>query len=250
MTEFSNINRLSEEDNLGGGHYFLFIPPEDIVADADVIDNNIITEIELESGKSWYKAEFSQITLQFTEGEKLSKGNHITTPTLNGYIAKDNIQSLNQLFSMAKKGLVVLYYNNNGEARMIGSKENPAMLTRKTNHGNATQKNAIAFSISSTNGQGGAPFYLSTVPAVNVCVDSGTAIQGFFESGYADLPDFTVGSDAAGTYIYLVTDGTSDPLTFKINNVTTSLPFTLEVSDVLTVTRQNSSIDGFFKISK
>lgn len=250
MTDFSNINRLDAQDNIGGGHYFLFIPPDHIASDPEVIDNNIPNAITLEAGKSWYKAEFSQMILKFLEPEKLTKGNHTTIPTLNGSVPKDNLQNLNILFSMAKKGLVVLYYNNNGEARMIGSKESPARLVRKTNHGDESQKNASAFSISATAGQGGAPFYESAIPAINVCIGDTPYIRGNFEAGYPDLPDFEVGSDAAGTYVAVVTDGVSDPLVYKVNNIVVTLPITLIAADILSVTRQNYALDGFYKLTQ
>jgi len=250
MSDFWNIEQLNSENNLGSGHSFVFIDPADIVVDPFVIDNNISTAHVLESGKTWWSADFTENTLSFAEKPGIKAGSHITTPTLTGYIPKDDLQKLNLMFKMAKHGLVVLYTNNNGDVRQIGSKENPAKLQRTTNHGSASATNKISFSISVINGQEGAPFYQSALPPTFTCGSNTPTIQGFFALGYNDLGDITIGADGAGYYDSLITDGASDPIVFKINTVETALPFTLSPGDVLAVNRVVSDAAGWYKIYK
>ena len=249
MSDFWNIEKLNGQDNMPGGRSFLFIDPDDIVVDPYVINNNIDTAHALVAGKTWWSAEFTELSLGFTESESIKAGAYVTTPTLKGYVPKDNLTLLNLMFKIAKHGLVVLYLDNNGNVRQLGSKENPAKLKRSTTHGSAGNANKVAFAISAITGQEGAPFYQSSLPPAHVCGGNTPTIQAIFAEGYNDVPDFIVGADAAGDYNTEQSDGASAPFVYKINTVVTPLPFSLDNGDVLGMNRTNSAAAGWVKLS-
>lgn len=247
MSDFWNIEQLSGEDNLGGGRSFLFTDPSYIEVEEPEYKSKIYDAHQLFLGKTWFSANFTELSLGFQETESIKSGAYVKTSVLRGYVPKDDLLNHNLLLKIGKRGLVVLYKDNNGEVRQLGTRQNPAKLTMNTNHGGSGNINKIGFTITYIS-RDGAPFYQSELPSYHICDDPNASIQGFFALGYPDLGDLVIGTDAAGYYDTLVTDGSSDPIVFKINDVETALPFTLNAGDTLSVSRVVSASAGWYKL--
>ena len=73
-------------------------------------------------------------------------------------------------------------------------------------------------------------------------------IKGIFQEGQFDLPTITIDADNIGTFDTLTQDGNSGTITFEVNGVAETLPFSLSIGDELDASRTDATSVGFYKI--
>jgi hypothetical protein len=120
----NDINKFCN-DNLGGVNSFKFIPDTDILAMPTNINNSFLEPVFINNGARWYNCYATQDTIRYTEEKEKSKHGDFFSIKFVAFIPKDTDELSNNLESMNNKNFVIDYIDNNGNRKLIGSKENP-----------------------------------------------------------------------------------------------------------------------------
>jgi len=86
------------------------------------------------------------------------------------------------------------------------------------------------------------------INTINV-TDKNVFIKGLFQSGNIAMNQLTIDAESVGTFTSTTNDGASGTITFRKNTVVVSLPFTLDIGDILDVSRTITASIGFFKLT-
>ena len=137
MSNFTSILELIEE-NHGGVKFVELIDIQEILTFPDCQGSNIEEDIILKDGASTFVLNFTRETPSFDEQDKNVGPNlYAYSSKLSGVIPKAEQYKLAQLRKMALTRFVVLFTDNNGFRRVMGSKEEPCFL----NWASKTEKN-------------------------------------------------------------------------------------------------------------
>lgn len=123
-TNFENSTR----DNAGGICMFEFVPKEWVAEDMlySLEENTLLAPIVLVSGKSWLSAKPMQDTTSYVEEQVESDAGIAWQQRMALEVYRDNSDINAILNNMAYREFVVIYYDNNGYKKIIGTKDKGA----------------------------------------------------------------------------------------------------------------------------
>ena len=158
-----NINFITG-DNLGGLELLWYADADDIAYIPPAIEGVISGNIQMKPGKVFYVFRPTQGSLSFSEPLKETRIGSLYTPSLKGFVPKDTPQLQLALMEMTGRRLVVLYRDNNGNQKLVGSKDYWLTFERDLDTGSSpSSKNGVGYSFKG-NAPQPAPFYTGSFP--------------------------------------------------------------------------------------
>lgn len=145
--------------NLGGIDQFWFIAVDQVQSIPDEESNVIEQDIQLVGDAKFNVGYATQETLQFTENQNRDAQGNFYEQSLSGFYPKDqeNIASLFE--GMAAERFIVIFRDNNGYYKLLGSLANPCKFTATFESGDsANGRNGYSFEFTRTDVEK-APFY-------------------------------------------------------------------------------------------
>lgn len=123
----SNFNRSDGMDNMPGFYKVMFVPARKVVNIPDAVDLVVADDIELKAGANWYQGEFIVTTSNFGDRDQANAAGTFRPMLLQGYYPGSTPARTWNFHQMRKERyFIVLFYENNGYVRILGSLENPA----------------------------------------------------------------------------------------------------------------------------
>lgn len=164
------ITRLRGERNTAGGCRIELVPVDGVaVMPAEVSGTIPIgTPIVLATGYSWTVITPTRATQVFGEDWTPLNGARMSRASLEWVISKDRAQLLAQLWELRRMRCLVIHYDENGSAKLMGTQAEPAIVTvTELQHGNGPGQgeNKYVLRASSVRGRM-CPFYLPTTTGV------------------------------------------------------------------------------------
>lgn len=153
--------------------YVTYVPPE--------LNNNIATAISIAGGQ-WVDVRGTLWTQEFAEVHDRSSGTLIVRSTVAIEVPKDELWKLSQFTDLSRQRFLVLNYDRNSTAKLMGTKEEPAQMSlQRIGHGRSmTDPNRYELRVSVTR-RSPCPFYLADPPDTSapvVCPTLGDLIPG------------------------------------------------------------------------
>jgi hypothetical protein len=152
--------------NSPGACKLLVIPVTNVVSVPPETQSRIDTEIPL-IGASWVSITGTRWTHEFEEVWDRSSGTVVAKASVAMEVPKDELLKLEQFWSMGRGRFLVLNFDRNGTVKLMGTKDEPAMVTiQRLGHGaRYGDPNAYELRVTCTRGTK-CPFYLPPIPEV------------------------------------------------------------------------------------
>ena len=118
-------------DNIGGLEEFQFIPVTDIISIPRPVDHVINKSVVIDdsSGAKWLNAYVTEGSLGYTETKSKTQHGTPYKRKLVGFVPKDSEALANQFDGMEGSKFVLIYDDNNGKKKLIGSIDSPLEFT-------------------------------------------------------------------------------------------------------------------------
>ncbi|MGB1317064.1 MAG: hypothetical protein ACPG5W_02590 [Flavobacteriales bacterium] len=237
----NNIDRLENDENAGGGPWFQVVLPGDIDSIPDVINNSVGSAITLNSGATAYNIMATVGTVRWSEKPQDAGGRDSYPTTVSFVIPKDRADVLEYAQHLNDKGVVAVVEDANGQKRLLGTKEQPALFRRslRTMGSVDGERNEHRYEIV-LNSNAPIPFYLATAhlpsPANGACPPAPSLTIGVFSD--AGLTNPVTSADFNDSiYIRLTTDlSTATSYRFFVGTSASSITLTEQVGATLTWT--------------
>lgn len=174
-----NINFVTG-DNLGGVSLFYYADADDIVYIPAAINGIISDDIVMKEGKVFYAFRATQGTLGFSEPMKENRIGSLFSPELKGFVPKDTPQLQAAFSEIAGRRIVILYRDNNGQLKLVGSKSYWLIFEQDLDTGiSAASRNGVGFSFKGDSPEP-APFFTGsfTVAQTGVISPPVTPVNG------------------------------------------------------------------------
>lgn len=123
----SNFKKSDGHDNMPGFYKIQFIPARKVLLIPEHNQLNVEVDIELKPGSSWYEGEFIVTSSNFGDKDQSNQAGTFRPMELQGYYPGATPARTWNFHKIRKERyFIVLFYENNGYVRILGSLENPA----------------------------------------------------------------------------------------------------------------------------
>lgn len=166
-----------QERNTPGACKLQFIPVHDIETFPAEIRGTLPTEIVPKTGKAFTTIIPTRFTQQFREAWVMVNGDQFAQASLAFNLPKDRPELLDGLWKLKTGRYVVLHHDLNGTIRVMGTKDEPAMVrVQQVDHGGDPRRQGNRYMASvEVSRRTECPFYLATPP---VPVEPGVCAPG------------------------------------------------------------------------
>jgi len=232
--------------NLGGIDQFWFIPVDDVHRIPDEESNVIEQDIQLLGDAKFSVGYATQETLQFTENQNRDAQGNFYEQSLSGFYPKDQENVASLFEGMAAERFIVIFRDNNGYYKLLGSLANPCKFTATFESGDsANGRNGYSFEFTRTDVEK-APFYQGIILTDGGSfIDADPEIDSDLVFVLAATSDDTVSTGIESvTGTYDLAGATVDNVAnynLKLNGNSISGRFTVSTADTLqlAITRAN-----------
>ncbi|HRH68810.1 MAG TPA: hypothetical protein PLB89_04815 [Flavobacteriales bacterium] len=189
-----------QEPNTAGGCKLTVVPVEDIDTFPNEV-NGTLAEITLTETGYWREIKGTQWTQAFAEAWEVLGGSQVSRASCALLLPKDRPLLLDGLWRMKAIRCVVLHHDMNGTIKVMGTKEEPAMVrVVKLEHGTVPgasgSRNSYALVVEVTRRRM-CPFYEADPPAVGAPGSCPTLATQISEASWATIEGLLSGPQLA-----------------------------------------------------
>jgi hypothetical protein len=201
--------------NLGGIDQFWFIAVDQVQSIPDDDENVILQDIQLVGNAKFSVGYATQETLQYTENQNRDAQGNFYEQSLSGFYPKDQEGVANLFEGMAAERFIVIFRDNNGYYKLLGSLANPCKFTATFESGDsANGRNGYSFEFTRTD-VAKAPFYQGLFESDQKVIDASPCfVLADFTADQTSIEQlttvtFTGQPDGALAYYWEIQDGSS-----------------------------------------
>ena len=231
--------RFDNTSNLGSLSKIYFIEIEKVVSEPRILNLVALDDITLDDGVFWKEMYSTRNKAAFSETQQKEGARIAYLQTVQGYIPKANQALANNLANGKRQRYMVVAKDNNGQLRLIGSKDNPCLFNYSfTTNTAIAGGNGYSYTFTRLSREP-APGYdglLNVDGSIVYSEARRTTIILIFAALADDVQTISIAAEQSGNYSIVETDDNITSSSFKINTVSESLPFNLVAGDDLEIT--------------